>query len=126
VSRAIQSSAWFEAETRQKHCGHVTPRRDGPRYVAIVFRSASGAFGVVLDRVIADTGADASALPWEDFQQLRFDPALGRPGWMGGVGGSAAPTLFYRAWVKIDGQEHPCRLQVELLAWRAHSRARRA
>jgi hypothetical protein len=36
-----------------------------PRPVLPVeFRTASGAPGVVLDRVIADTGADASALPW--------------------------------------------------------------
>ena len=34
------------------------------------FRRVAGAAGVVLDRVIADTGADASALPWTDCQRL--------------------------------------------------------
>ena len=34
--------------------------------LALEFRPVSGSRGVVLDRVIADTGADASALPWAD------------------------------------------------------------
>ena len=79
------------------------------------FRLTSGTSGVVLDQVIPDTGADASALPWADCQQLQLDPAQGRPGWMGGVAGGIAPTLFYRAWVVIDGQEHLCRLQVDFV-----------
>lgn len=79
------------------------------------FRLASGSTGVVLDRVIADTGADASALPWADCQQLQLKPSHGRPGWMGGVAGGTAPTLFFRVWVYTDGQEHPCRLQADFL-----------
>ena len=36
------------------------------------FRSVSGSVGLVLDRVIPDTGADASVLPWSDCQQLHL------------------------------------------------------
>src|SRR5437867_13271659 len=36
----------------------------------VEFRQTSGAPGVMLDRVIADTGADASALPRADCHQL--------------------------------------------------------
>ena len=58
------------------------------------FRTASGAPGVVVDRVIADTGADASVLPWADCNRLRFDPTLGRPIQMSGVaGGTAVPSM---------------------------------
>src|SRR5687767_13576413 len=42
--------------------------------LAVEFRTSSGSAGVVLDRVIADTGADASALPWADCQRLSLDP----------------------------------------------------
>jgi hypothetical protein len=38
----------------------------------VEFRPASGVPGVTLDRVIADTGADASALPWADCQGLQI------------------------------------------------------
>src|SRR5437016_6518165 len=38
--------------------------------VTLEFRTVSGSTGVVLDHVIADTGADASALPWTDCQAL--------------------------------------------------------
>ena len=34
--------------------------------LSVEFRPVSGSPGAVLDRVIADTGADASALPWAD------------------------------------------------------------
>ena len=34
--------------------------------VRVEFRQAGGSPGVVLDRVIPDTGADASVLPWAD------------------------------------------------------------
>ena len=68
-----------------------------------------------MDQVIADTGADASAIPWADCQRLQLSPAQGRPGRMGGVAGSAAPTLLFRIWVYVDGQEHPCRLQADFV-----------
>src|SRR5436190_10017290 len=79
------------------------------------FRQVSGSPGVTLDRVIADTGADASALPWADCQGLQLTPAQGRPGWMGGVAGGTAPTLHFRVWVYLDGHEYPCRLQADFI-----------
>lgn len=83
--------------------------------LTIEFRQVSGSTGVVLDRVIADTGADASALPWADCHQMQLNPAHGRPGRMGGVAGGTAPTLFFRVWVSVDGQEYPCRLQADFV-----------
>ncbi len=77
------------------------------------FRPVSGSPGVPLDRVIADTGADASALPWPDCQRLQLDPARGRPIQMSGVAGGAALALLFRAWVFLDGQEYPCRLHAD-------------
>jgi hypothetical protein len=44
------------------------------------FRRVSGATGLVFDRVITDTGADTTALPWSDCQRLQLDPAQGVPG----------------------------------------------
>ncbi len=83
--------------------------------VAAEFRPVSGSAGVLLQRVIADTGADASALPWADCQGLPLTAAQGRPGWMAGVAGGTAPTLHFRVWVYLDGQEYPCRLQADFL-----------
>jgi hypothetical protein len=83
--------------------------------LGLEFRPVSGTPGVTLDRVIADTGADASALPWADCQGLQLTAAQRRPGWMGGVAGAAAPTLHFRVWVCLDGQEHPCRLQADFV-----------
>jgi len=78
-------------------------------------RTSRGAKGVVLDRVIADTGADASALPWADCQSLKLNPAQGRPGQMSGVAGGSAATLLFTVWVFLDGQEIPCRLQADFV-----------
>jgi hypothetical protein len=89
--------------------------------LALEFRPVSGAPGQTLDRVIADTGADASALPWADCQGLQLTPAQGRPGWMGGVAGGTAATLHFRVWVYVDGQEHPCRLQADFVGMSAFS-----
>jgi hypothetical protein len=83
--------------------------------LALEVRQISGTPGVVLDRVIADTGADATALPWADCERLQLDPADGRPGWMAGVAGGNAPTLFFRIWVHLDGQEYPCRQQADFV-----------
>lgn len=83
--------------------------------LSLEFRSASDSPGLTLDRVIADTGADASALPWSDCQRLQLTPAQGRPGRMGGVAGATAPTLQFRVWVYLDGQELPCRLQADFI-----------
>src|SRR5207253_3090829 len=76
------------------------------------FRQSSGTPGIVLDRVIPDTGADASVMPWPDCQLLQLDPAQGSPGLMGGVGGMTG-TLAFPVWVWLDGQEFPCRLQAD-------------
>jgi len=81
----------------------------------VEFRASRGSTGVVLDHVIADTGADSSAIPWADCQRLQLDPKRGRPGMMGGVAGGSAATLLFRVWVYIDGQQHPCRLQADFV-----------
>jgi hypothetical protein len=52
--------------------------------VSAEFRSTSGSIGTLLDRVIPDTGADTTTLPWSDCQQLQLDPTLGVPGVISG------------------------------------------
>lgn len=81
--------------------------------LTLEFRAVRGSSGVTFDRVIADTGADASALPWSDCQTLKLTAAQGRPGWIAGMAGGTAPSLHFRVWVHLDGQEHPCRLQAD-------------
>src|SRR3954471_10919951 len=61
--------------------------------VSVEFRQTSGSPGIVLDRVIPDTGADAGVLPWADCQLLQLSPSAGVQGLIGGVGGSTAATL---------------------------------
>lgn len=78
--------------------------------LSVEFRRVSGTAGVVFDRVIADTGADTTALPWADCQQLQLDPTQGVPGLMGGVAGGSANTLGFLVWVFLDGNEYPCQL----------------
>ena len=75
------------------------------------FRSVSGTQGIILDRVIPDTGADATTLPWTDCQQLQLDPSLGVPAVITGVAGGRAVTIGFQVWVWLDGQEYPCELQ---------------
>ena len=81
--------------------------------VTVEFRKEAHTPGLVLDRVIPDTGADASALPWADCQDLQLDPFDGVPGLMGGVAGSAAPTVVFSVWVHLDGTSYRCRLQAD-------------
>jgi hypothetical protein len=38
---------------------------------------------------------------------------MGISGVMGGIGGGAAATLGFPAWVWLDGQEYPCQLQAD-------------
>lgn len=83
--------------------------------LTLEFRPVRGSAGLTLDRVIADTGADATALPWADCQKLRLTPAEGRPSRMGGVAGGMAATLLFRVWVYLDGREQPCRLQADFI-----------
>jgi Family of unknown function (DUF5678) len=83
--------------------------------ITVEFRQASGSPGLVLDRVIPDTGADASVLPWADCQLLRLTPALGVQGLLSGVAGSSAATLAFQIWAWLDGQDYPCRLQADFV-----------
>jgi hypothetical protein len=79
----------------------------------VEFRQTSGSPGVDLDRVIPDTGADASVLPWADCQQLQLAPSLGVQGLISGVAGGSAAILAFQIWAWLDGQEYPCRLQAD-------------
>jgi predicted aspartyl protease len=83
--------------------------------MSVEFRTSSGSSGTVLDRVIVDTGADASALPWSECQQLGLAPSQGVPGIMGGVGASRIPSMVFLVWARLDGTEYPCRLQADFL-----------
>jgi hypothetical protein len=79
------------------------------------FRRISGVPGLILDQVIPDTGADTSALPWADCQQLQLDPAQGVPGLMTGVAGGSATTLGFLVWVHLDGKEYQCQLHADFV-----------
>ena len=83
--------------------------------VSAEFRQASGSQGIVLGRVIPDTGADASVLPWADCQRLQLAPSLGVQGLISGVAGSSTATLAFQIWVQVDGREYPCRLQADFV-----------
>lgn len=83
--------------------------------VEVEFRSHNGVLGLVLDNVILDTGADTSALPWADCQQLGLDFKQGVPGLMSGVAGGSATTLSFLVWVFLDGQEYECQLLVDFV-----------
>jgi len=83
--------------------------------IAVEFRQASGSPGVILDRVIPDTGADASVVPWADCQRLRLNPSLGVQGLISGVAGSSAGMLGFQMWAQLDGQDYPCRLQADFV-----------
>jgi hypothetical protein len=48
--------------------------------IDVEFRTTAGSPGTLLDRVILDTDADASASPWSDCQGMQLDPANGFPG----------------------------------------------
>ncbi|MFO7906456.1 MAG: hypothetical protein ACQESR_31175 [Planctomycetota bacterium] len=82
---------------------------------SVKFRRASGSPGVVLDRVIPDTGADASVLPWADCQLLQLTPSLGVQGLISGVAGSSSATLAFQVWAQLDAQDYPCRLQADFV-----------
>ncbi|HEV2972240.1 MAG TPA: hypothetical protein VGY55_19860 [Pirellulales bacterium] len=80
----------------------------------VEFRPASGTPGIILDRVIPDTGADMSLIPWADCQRLQLEPAIGAPSMLQGVGGGTpVETLAFTVWVSIDGQEIDCRLHAD-------------
>jgi len=77
------------------------------------FRRQPGVAGLSFDQVIPDTGADTSALPWVDCQQLQLDRAQGVPALWTGVAGGLATTLGFSVWVHLDGQEYPCQLHAD-------------
>jgi hypothetical protein len=83
--------------------------------IEVEFRQASGSPGMNFDRVIPDTGADASVLPWADCQRLRLDASLGVQGLISGVAGTSAATLGFQMWAYLDGQDYPCRLQADFV-----------
>jgi hypothetical protein len=83
--------------------------------INVEFRQTSGSPGMVLDRVIPDTGADACVLPWADCQLLQLAPAQGVQGLISGVAGSSAATLAFLMWAQLDGQDFPCRLQADFV-----------
>lgn len=83
--------------------------------MTVEFRRQAGVPGLVLDHVIPDTGADASALPWTDCQQLALDPGEGTPGLMGGVGDTTISTIIFEMWAYLDGKDYPCRLQADFI-----------
>jgi hypothetical protein len=83
--------------------------------IAVEFRPSGGSSGVILDRVIPDTGADVSVLPWPDCQRLGLNPSLGVQGLISGVAGSSAGTLGFQMWTQLDGQDYPCRLQADFV-----------
>jgi hypothetical protein len=102
--------------TRMRRCTFsydATYPEEALPIMAVEIRVREGEPGVKLDRVIPDTGADASALPWADCKNLELDPMDGVPGLIGGVGNSTAPTLLFSAWAYLDGREYQCRLQAD-------------
>ena len=83
--------------------------------INVEFRQYSGSTGVVLDRVIPDTGADASVLPWVDCQLLQLTPSSGAQALISGVAGGTAATLAFQIWARLDGLDYPCRLQADFV-----------
>ena len=79
------------------------------------FRPVSGSPGLTLDRVIADTGADATALPWGRLSRTPTHRCSGQARLDGRRGGGTTPTLHFRVWVYLDGQEYACRLQADFV-----------
>ncbi len=71
--------------------------------LTLEFRPVSRAPGVTLDRVIADTGADASALPWADCQRLQPPlPGGGRVGWGASRAVPRQPFTFVSGSIWMD------------------------
>jgi hypothetical protein len=79
----------------------------------VEFRSAANSPGVLLDRVVADTGADSSVLPWADCQRLQLATNLGFPSTISGIGGAALRTISYQLWAHLDGHDYACQIQVD-------------
>jgi predicted aspartyl protease len=82
--------------------------------IEVEFRRVKGSPGLRLDRVIPDTGADASVLPWNDCKTLQLDPASGMMGILAGLGGKYQGSMIFKVWAHLDGKEYECRLHVDL------------
>jgi hypothetical protein len=83
--------------------------------IRIEFRQTGVSQGIILDRVIPDTGADSSILPWADCQLLQLAPAQGVPGFLSGVAGGSTGTLAFQVEARLDGQDYPCRVQADFV-----------
>jgi len=81
--------------------------------IEVEFRKQVTTPGLVVDRVVPDTGADASALPWSDGERLALDPRDGAPGLIGGA--TAVSTVIFAVWARLDGQEYQCRPQADVV-----------
>lgn len=81
--------------------------------VSAEFTTAPGRPGLVLDEIILDTGADGSSLPWSDCKPFNFDLSQGIPYTVSGVTGVAVQTVGFAIWVKLDGSEYECTLQID-------------
>jgi hypothetical protein len=81
--------------------------------VSVEFRPASVTAGVVLGRVIPDTGADATVLPWADCLALQLSPGQGVQSLLGGIAGGSVASLTFQMWARLDGQDYPCRLHAD-------------
>jgi hypothetical protein len=81
--------------------------------LTVGFRNPQAPSTHELDRVIADTGADASVLPWDDCARLQLNPSHGVQRLMTGISGSEHATLAFDVWAVVDGRELPCRLQAD-------------
>lgn len=79
----------------------------------VEFRTSSGGAGVLLDHVIADTGVDATALPWAGCQTLQLNPQDGTPAVMRGVADGVSDTLGFFVWAYLDGREFACQVHVD-------------
>lgn len=86
-----------------------------PLPIVTEFRTQPSLLGARLDRVIPDTGADTSVLPWADCQQVGIDFSIAAPSQMRGVGAIAQPSMLVAAWVYLDGSDYPCHIQVDFL-----------
>lgn len=81
--------------------------------ISVEYKQSSGVPGIVLDRVIPDTGADASILPWSDCQLLQLTPSMGVQSLMSGVTGHPASTFGFQIIACVDGCDYLCYLQAD-------------
>jgi hypothetical protein len=83
--------------------------------IKVEFKMSLGASGIAFDRVIPDTGADASILPWSDCQRLQLTPFMGVQRLMSGVTGHASSTFAFQIVANVDGRDYLCHLQADFL-----------